>query len=108
LTDLSKSESLLAVSSKSAGPGDAVYSVHTTRPDDVGSVEIVFTSEREARAYAADRSTDWRIVATSITRFTIGELGNRHPVAWYVDGIEQPPRKVRPGRLYPTDGYQQV
>lgn len=108
MTNLSKPESLFFVSSKSAGPGDAVYSVHTTRPDDAGSVEIVFTTGREARAYAADRSTDWRIIAASITRFTIGELGNRHSVAWYVDGVEQPPRKARPGRLYPTDGYQQV
>ena len=63
----------------------------------------MFTSEREARAYALDRSRDWRILAVSITRYVIAELGTRHPVAWYADGAEQPHRAPRPGRLYPTD-----
>lgn len=92
------------MTNRSTGLGDAVYSVHTTRPDDVGAVEIVFRSEREARTYARDRSTDWRVQATSVTRFTIGELGTRHPVAWFVNGKEQPHRGIRPGRLYPEDG----
>jgi hypothetical protein len=83
---------------------DNVFSVHTARPDDVGAVEIVFRSAAEAIAYAKDRSTDWRVLAASVTRFTIGELGTRHPVAWFVDGTEQPPRATRPGRFYPTDG----
>ena len=83
-----------------------MYSVHATRPNDVGAVEIVFTTEREARAYAADRSTDWCVLATSVTRFRIGELGTRRSVAWYVDGVEQSVREVRPGRLYPTGGCQ--
>jgi hypothetical protein len=84
-----------------------VFTVHTTRPDDIGSVEIVFTTEREARAYAKDRSTDFRVLAASVTRFTIGHLGTRHPVAWFVDGQEQPNRAPRPGNFYPTDGTQQ-
>jgi hypothetical protein len=79
-----------------------VYAVHTTRPDDVGAVEIVFTTESEARAYALDRSRDWRVVATSGTRFVIGELGTRHPIAWFTDGEEQPVREARPGKLYPV------
>jgi hypothetical protein len=82
----------------------AVFTVHTMRPDDIGAVEIVFTTEREARAYAADRSKDWRVLAASITRFTIGELGTRHPIAWFVDGQQQPQRAPRPGSFYPTDG----
>lgn len=81
-----------------------MYAVHTTRPDEIGSVEIVFTTEREARAYAKDRSTDWRVLAASVTRFVVGELGSRHPVAWFVNGAEQPQRSARPGPLYPTDG----
>jgi hypothetical protein len=68
----------------------------------VGSVEIVFTSEQEARAYARDRSRDWRITSASITRFTVGELGTRCPVGWYVDGAEQ--REHWNRQLYPTDG----
>lgn len=83
---------------------EAVFTVHTMRPDDAGAVEIVFTTEREALAYAAERSTDWRVLAASVTRFTIAELGTRHPVAWFVDGREQPQRALRPGRFYPGDG----
>jgi hypothetical protein len=92
------------VTTRSNVPSDAIYSVHTTRPDDIGAVEIVFISEPEARRYAKDRSTDWRVSAVSVTRFVVGQLGARQPVAWYVDGIEQPHRAARPGRLYPTDG----
>ncbi len=62
----------------------------------------MFRTEREAIAYAMDRSTDWRVLAESVTRFTIGELGTRHPVAWFVKGKEQPHRDARPGRFYPT------
>jgi hypothetical protein len=58
---------------------DEVYSVHATRPGDTGAVEIVFRTEREAIAYAKDRSTDWRVLAASVTRFTIGELGPGTP-----------------------------
>jgi len=62
------------------------------------------TSADVARAYARDRSTDFRVLASSVTRFTIGSLGIRHPVAWFVDGKEQPQREPRPGSFYPTDG----
>jgi hypothetical protein len=79
-----------------------VYSVHTTKPGDTGAVEILFTSEHEACAYAKDRSTDWRVLAVAVTRFTVGELGTRHPVAWYIDGFEQAHRTARPGAFYPT------
>lgn len=82
---------------------DAVFSVHTARPDDVGAVEIVFSTEREARSFAESRSRDHRVLSASVTRFLIGELGTRHPVAYYVDGIEKPQRFNRP-QLYPTDG----
>ena len=81
-----------------------MFTVHVTRPDDVGAVEIVFLTERDARAFAEDRSRDFRILAASVTRFVVGELGTRHSVAWYTDGVEQPHRGARPGRLYPTDG----
>ncbi|GAA1287778.1 hypothetical protein GCM10009609_62850 [Pseudonocardia aurantiaca] len=79
-----------------------VYAVHSTRPDDVGAVEIVFVDEREARRYAQDRSQDWRVPATSVTRFVVGYLGTRHPLTWFADGEEQPARKARPGKLYPV------
>ncbi len=81
---------------------EVVFSVHTTRPDEVGSVEIIFKTQREACAFAKDRSRDFRVVSASVTGFVVGELGTRHPVAWYVRGAEQPQRFDR--QLYPTDG----
>lgn len=42
----------------------------------------------------------------SVTRFTVGELGTRSPVGWYVDGAEQ--RQHWNRQLYPTDGGQQA
>jgi hypothetical protein len=87
---------------RSTAQGNVVFSVHTARPGEVGAVEIVFTREQEARAYARDRSTDWRITSASVTRFTVGELGTRSPVGWYVDGVEQRANWDR--QLYPTDG----
>lgn len=79
--------------------------MHTVRPGDVGAVEIVFLTEREAREYARDRSTDFRVLATSVTRFTVGQLGTRRPLSWFVEGTEQPPREPRPGQAYPADGH---
>lgn len=58
-----------------------------------------FRTEREARSYAQDRSGDCPVLAVSVTRFTVGELGTRTAVAWY-DGVERPRRASRPGRLY--------
>jgi len=87
----------------SSTDGGTVYLVHASKPDDTGAVEIVFTTEHEARAYALDRSRDWPVLAVSVTRYRIGELGTRHPVAWYMNGTEQPPRAAPPGSLYPTE-----
>lgn len=81
---------------------DTVFTVHVTRPDDVGAVEIVFIDQPRACAYAADRSRDHRVLSASVTRFVVGQLGTRHPVAWFIDGIEQPQRFDR--QLYPTSG----
>lgn len=90
------------------GSGEPVFTVHVTRPGEVGAVEIIFRSERDARAYARDRSRDFRITSASVTRFVLTELGNRHPVAWYRDGEEQPPRLQGTQRqYYPTDGTDQ-
>lgn len=81
--------------------GIPIFTVHATRPDDVGPVEIVFDDEHAARAYAQERSHDRRVLSVSVTRFTIGELGTRHPVAWYVDGAEQPRHYNR--QICPSD-----
>ncbi len=77
-----------------------MFSVHATKVGEVGAVEIVFRDEREARRFAKDRSRDWRVMSTSVTSFVIGELGTRHPVAWYAKGEEQPPRFHGPERQF--------
>lgn len=83
---------------------EVVFSVHATKPDDGGAIEVIFRTESEARRYAEERSRDFRVVSTSVTRFCLGVLGDRQPIAWYVDGKEQPQRFDRPN-LYPTDGF---
>jgi hypothetical protein len=77
-----------------------IFSVHATKPDELGAVEVVFTTERDARRYARDRSMDSHVTSASVTRFTVDELGTRHPVAWYRDGKEQPMR-FHDRQLYP-------
>lgn len=89
----------------SRGSAEPVFTVHVTKPDDTGAVEIIFRCERDARSYAKDRSRDFRITSASVTRFLVAELGTRHPVAWFRDGEEQPQRFHGPERrFYPTDG----
>ncbi len=87
------------------GPSAVVFAVHTTRPDEgAGAVEVIFTDERSARSYALSRSADHRITSASVTRYTLGQLGARHPVTWFRDGEEQDIRGTRPDRrYYPTD-----
>jgi hypothetical protein len=87
-------------SQRSAEP---LFTVHVTKPDEIGAVEIIFRSEREACSYAMDRSRDFRITSASVTRFVLAELGTRHPVAWFRNGEEQPQRFHGPERqFYPT------
>jgi hypothetical protein len=81
-----------------------VYPVHATKPDDVGMVEVIFLTEQKARRHAAERSHDFGVLATSVTRYALDALGTRTALAWYVNGTEQPHRKARLGRPYPTDG----
>lgn len=76
---------------------DQVFAVHTTKPEVLGAVEIVFRSEDEAREYAADRSTDERVLSASVTAYVVGQLGSRRPVCWFSAGEEQAPRFDRPG-----------
>lgn len=83
---------------------DIVFSVHTSKPDDVGAVEIIYLTEGEARAYAQDRSRDYHVLSASVTSFMVGQLGTRRSVAWYVDGAEQDQRR-NTHQLYPTDGH---
>lgn len=80
------------------------FSIHTERPGDaVGAVEMIHTSEDAARAYAASRSSDLTIKSARVTRYTVGQLGTRTPIALYVDGEERPRPDLGQGRrLYPS------
>jgi hypothetical protein len=80
---------------------EVVFTVHTARPDDAGTVEVVYGSEREARAFAESRSRDLSVVSASVTRFLVGQFGTRHPIALYVAGAEQPQWFNHP-HLYPS------
>lgn len=80
----------------------AVFSVHASKPDDIGAIEVVFDNQRAAEEFAADRSKDLGVPSASVTRYFVGELGTRRPISWFVDGIEQPRRFDR--HPYPTDG----
>jgi hypothetical protein len=86
-------------------PVQYVYACHSVRPDEgAGAVEVIFSSEQEARRYARSRSNDWSILSCSVTRYELAQLGTRHPLAFYMDGDEQAARSPRPGQYYPTDG----
>ena len=78
-------------------PADHVYAVHTTKPDSLSAVEVVFGTEHAARTYAADRSTDHRVLSASVTSYSVGVLGTRRPVCWFRNGTEQPAVFDRPG-----------
>lgn len=85
-----------------------MYAVHSTRPDETGAVEILFASEAEACAYAIHRSTDFRVEAAVVTRYALGELGTRHPVAWYINGEPQDHRALPVGTMYPVEPHPPV
>ena len=88
---------------KFSGSAEPVFTVHVTKPGEVGAVEIILRSESDACAYARDLSRDHRVTSASVTRFVLAELGNRHPVAWFRDGVEQPQRFHGPERqFYPA------
>ena len=88
--------------------GELVFAVHATRPEEVGSVEVIFSDEQAARVYACDRSRDHRVLAVSVTQFVLGEFGTRHPVAWFKYGELQEDRARRPGPMYPAEPWSPV
>jgi hypothetical protein len=65
---------------------------------------VLFASEAEACAYTKRRSTDFPVVASVVTRYALGELGSRHPVAWYVNGPSSPSRRRDVPRRAPPAG----
>ncbi|WP_214402297.1 hypothetical protein [Pseudonocardia lacus] len=63
-----------------------VWAVHVLKDAGATFAEAVFPDQRRAEAYAGTRSSDIGVRGTAVTRFTVGELGTRSTISWFVDG----------------------
>ncbi len=63
-----------------------VWAVHVLKDAGATFAEAVFPDLGAAEEYAGPRSEDAGVRGTAITRFTVGELGSRSTVGWFVDG----------------------
>jgi hypothetical protein len=66
-----------------------VFAVHTVMADEVRPTQALFADENRALAYAAEVSTDDEVLAASVVRFVLDELGTRRNLAMYVMGERQ-------------------
>lgn len=81
-----------------------VFSVHSSRADEVGVIEVLYAEESDARRYAAQRSRDPAVLATTVCRYALGLLGTRAVVSVYRDGKPANGKDRRTTGFYPTDG----
>jgi hypothetical protein len=65
---------------------DQVWAVHVLKDAGATFAEAVFPDRVRAEKYASTRSTDIGVRGTAVTRFTVGELGTRSTISWFVDG----------------------
>jgi hypothetical protein len=63
-----------------------VWTVHVLKDAGATFAEAVFAALTEAEEYASARSADIGVRGTAITRYTVGELGTRSTISWFVDG----------------------
>ena len=63
-----------------------VWAVHVLKDAGATFAEAVFGDLPHAEEYAGARSTDVGVRGTAITRFTVGEIGTRSTISWFVDG----------------------
>jgi hypothetical protein len=66
-----------------------VWTVHITLANEVRPTEAVFRRENSACARAREMSKDTEVLAASVVRFTVDELGTRTGVAMFVNGQRQ-------------------
>ena len=66
-----------------------VWTVHSTLPNEVRPTDAVFRTEEAACTHARAMSKDVEVLAASVVRFTVDELGTRKGVAMFVDGERQ-------------------
>jgi hypothetical protein len=69
--------------------GKLVWTVHVTLVDEVRPTEAVFGREQAACTHARAMSKDTGVLAASVVRFAIDELGTRKGVAMFVQGERQ-------------------
>jgi hypothetical protein len=72
-----------------SGHSVTVWTVHATLPAEVRPTEAVFSSWRAALDHAKALSRDSGVLAASVVRFTVDELGTRTGVAMFVHGRRQ-------------------
>ena len=66
-----------------------VFTVHATLANEVRPTEAVFSGSQAACEHATASSTDPGVLAASVVRFTVDELGTRRGVAMFVHGRRQ-------------------
>ncbi|MCO1658269.1 hypothetical protein [Pseudonocardia humida] len=59
--------------------------MHVLKDAGATFAEAVFPDQARAEKYAGARSTDIGVRGTAVTRFTVGELGTRSTINWFVD-----------------------
>ena len=69
--------------------GKLVWAVHVTLVNEVRPTDSAFGTEQAACAHAREMSKDVEVLAASVVRFTLDELGTRKGVAMFVEGKRQ-------------------
>lgn len=70
-------------------PSRVIYGVHRVEPDEISATCLSTDSLQRAERYAASMSGDPGVLAGAVTEYRLNELGIRHPVALFVDGVRQ-------------------
>jgi hypothetical protein len=66
-----------------------VWAVHAVLADEVRPTQALFADEGRALGYAAQVSNDDEVLAASVVRFVLDELGTRRNLAMFVNGQRQ-------------------
>jgi hypothetical protein len=69
--------------------GKLVWAVHVTLVNEVRPTDSAFGTEQAACTHAREMSKDAEVLAASVVRFTLDELGTRKGVAMFVEGKRQ-------------------
>jgi hypothetical protein len=78
--------------------------IFTVPPGETRATGLIDRELTEAERYAEDLSNDPGVLAAGVTRFVLGKLGTRTPVAPYVRGVRQPVPYVSDDRMIHAGG----